>query len=542
MSGALTPEIIPASTNQFAIIIGETIGGEISSDNVIAAVEQICLDAHEVNLESSGFDAVEEHRKKLKKLRNAIDKHRKELGAELREQLNQINSAGNYLLELLQPAEQRLIGLSEQHKAEQARLKQEAEQRERDRLNALNAERIESLMDVDSALTDGRWFAEMSSEEWESEKSRILNKDAEIKEQQRAAAEAAAAAQAEIDRLKAEQAAREEAERQAAAEAAAKREEINLQRWETIRESGVENEWVGDPVDFTEQSFNQILERLITERREREERERLRQEQIDLANQLIQSAVEANPELHEVYPDAFAAIITSAHSGSFADADALRAAVDSRTAELKEMFAAKKAAQEAEAARRQAEQEAREAAERELAERQAAEERMKAERRQRMIDDLLHKAESLKEVLVTELQKVDWVEGSEPDTENEKTFFAMAFQESEIAARVSLAGDEYSSTDLLQTFEAEVREWIQARVDSLQKIQQELRDAEIIAADRKRISAIMSPAIESLQEQFVSPSSSSGHGHGEFLLHPAVRAGELLTELRELMAKYQIEL
>jgi len=529
MSGALTPEIIPASTNQFAIIIGETIGGEISSDNVIAAVEQICLDANEVNLESSGFDAVEEHRKKLKKLRNAIDRHRKDLGANLREQLNQINSAGNYLLELLQPVEQRLIGLSEQHKAEQARLKQEAEQRERDRLNALNAERIESLGDVDSALTDGRWFAEMSSEEWESEKSRILNKDAEIKEQQRVAAEAAAAAQAEIERLKAEQAAREEAERQAAAEAAAKREEISLQRWETIRESGVENEWVGDPAEFTEQSFNQILNRLITERREREERERLQQEQIDLANQLIQSAVEANPELHEVYPDAFAAIITSAHSGSFANADAVRTAVDSRTAELKEMFAAKKAAREAEAARLQAQQEAREAAERELAERQAAEERMKAERRQRMIDDCLHKVESLKEVLVNELQTVDWVEGSKPDMEVEKTFFAMAFQESEIAARLSLEGEEYSSTDLLQKFEAEVRGWIQARVDSLQKQQQELRDAEIIAVDRNEIAKIMAEPVKLLQKH-----------SDEF--HPAVRAGALLNELRELMAKYQIEL
>lgn len=542
MSEALTPEIIPASTDKFALVIGQTIGGEISSDDVITAVERICLDANEVSLQNGGFESVEAARKKLKNLRVAIDKHRKNLGADLREQLNQINSAGNYLLELLQPAEQRLIGLSEQHKAEQARLQQEAEQRERDRLNALNAERIASLAGVDSALTEGRWFAGMSSEEWESEKSRILNKDAEIKQQQRAAAEAAAAAQAEIDRLKAEQAAREEAERQAAAEAAAKREQISLQRWETIRESGVENEWVGEPAEFTEQSFNQILERLIRERREREERERLRQEQIDLANELIQSAVEANPELHEVYPDAFAAIITSAHSGLFANADAVRTAVDSRTIELKEMFAAKKAAQEAEAARLQAQQEAREAAERELAERQAAEERMKAERRQRTIDDLLYKVESLKEVLVTELQTVDWVEGSEPDTEVEKDFFAMAFQESEIAARVSSAGEEYSSTDLLQKFEAEVREWIQSRVDSLQKQQQELRDAEIIAADRKRISAIMSPAIESLEEQFVSPSSSSGHGHGEFLFHPAVRAGSLLTELRELMAKYQIEL
>lgn len=534
MSNALTPEIVPASASNFAIIIGETIGGNISSDGVITAVEQICLQANEVNLEGGGFDAVEEHRKRLKRLRNAIDKHRRELGANLREQLNQINSAGNYLLELLQPAEQRLIKLSEQHKAEQVRLKQEAEQRERDRLNALNVERIGSLGGVDSALTDGRWFAEMSLEEWESEKSRILTKDAEIKEQQRVAAEAAAAAQAEIDRLRAEQAAREEAERQAEAEAAAKREEISLQRWEAIRESGVENEWVGEPAEFTEQSFNQILNRLITERREREERERLRQEQIDLANQLIQSAVETNPELHEVYPGAFAAIITSAHNGSFANADAVRAAVDSRTVELKEMFAAKKAAREAEAARLQAQQEAREAAERELAERQAAEERMKAERRQRMIDDCLHKVESLKEVLVTEIQTVDWVIGSQPDMEVEKTFFAMAFQESEIVARLSLEGEEYSSTDLLQKFEAEVREWIQARVDSLQKQQQELRDAEIIAEDRKRISAIMSPAIESLQEQF--------DGHGEFQFHSAVNAAQLLSELRELMAKYQIEL
>jgi len=233
--------------------------------------------------------------------------------------------------------------------------------------------------------------------------------------------------------------------------------------------------------------------------------------------------------LHEVYPDAFAAIITSAHSGSFADADALRAAVDSRTAELKEMFAAKKAAQEAEAARRQAEQEAREAAERELAERQAAEERMKAERRQRMIDDCLHKVESLKEVLVNELQTVDWVEGSKPDMEVEKTFFAMAFQESEIAARLSLEGEEYSSTDLLQKFEAEVRGWIQARVDSLQKQQQELRDAEIIAVDRNEIAKIMAEPVKLLQKH-----------SDEF--HPAVRAGALLNELRELMAKYQIEL
>jgi hypothetical protein len=532
MSGALTPEIIPASTNQFAIIIGETIGGEISSDNVIAAVEQICLDANEVSLKNGGFESVEAARKKLKKLRVAIDKHRKDLGAELREQLNQINSAGNYLLELLQPAEQRLIGLSEQHKAEQARLKQEAEQRERDRLNALNAERIESLMDVDSALTDGRWFAEMSSEEWESEKSRILNKDAEIKEQQRAAAEAAAAAQAEIDRLKAEQAAREEAERQAAAEAAAKREEINLQRWETIRESGVENEWVGDPVDFTEQSFNQILERLITERREREERERRRQGQIDLANQLIQSAVDANPELHEVYPDAFAAIITSAHSGAFANANAVRDAADSRTAELKEMLAAKKAAQEAEAARLQAQQEAREAAERELAERQAAEERMKAERRQRLIDDCIHKAESLKEVLVTRFNTVDWIEGfgSANYIKHTETLFAEAFQDPKILAVLFLASDTYSSNDLLQKFEQDVRGWIEDHVDAAIKQQQELRDAEIIAKDRDRISAIMSPAIESLQAvQAVQ-------------FHPAVNAAQLLDELRELMAKYQIEL
>lgn len=542
MSESLTPEIIPAGTHRFSVVISKTIGDEITADNILTVVEQISAAANEVDLENGGFEAVEQHRKKLKKLRNAIDNHRRELGTELREQLNQINSAGKYLLEMLHPAEYRLIELSQQHKAEQARLKQEAEQRERDRLNALNAERIASLGDVDSALTEGRWVAEMSSEEWESEKSRILNKDAEIKEQQRAAAEAAAAAQAEIDRLNAEKAAREEAERQAAAEAAAKREEISKERWQTIRKSGVENEWVGDPADFTEESFNQMLDRLITERREREERERQRQEQIDLANQLIQSAVEANPELHGAYPNSFAAIITSAHSGSFANADAVIAAVGSRTAELQQMLAAQKAAEEAEAARLKAEQEAREAAERELAERQAAEERMKAERRQRMIDDCIHKVESLKEVLVTELQTVDWVEGSGPDTETEKTFFAMAFKESEIAARVSSAGEDYSSNDLLQKFEAEVRGWIQARIDSLQKQQQELRDAEIIAADRKRISAIMSPAIESLQEQFVSPSSSSGHGHGEFLFHPSVNAAQLLTELRELMAKYQIKL
>ena len=529
MSEALTPEIIPPGTHRFSLAISKTIGEEITADNILTVVEQISSAANEVDLENGGFEAVEEHRKKLKKLRNAIDHHRKQLGAELREQLNQINSAGKYLLEMLQPAEYRLIGLSEKHKAEQARLKQEAEQRERERLNALNAERIASLGDVNSALTEGRWVAEMCSEEWESEKSRILNKDAEIKEQEKAAAEAAAAAQAEIDRLKAEQAAREEAERQAAAEAAAKRDEISLQRWNAIRTSGVENEWVGEPADFTEESFKQILNRLIAERREREERERLRQEQIDLANQLIQSAVEANPELHEVYPDAFATIITSAHSGSFADTDAVIAAVGSRVAELQQMFAAKKAAQEAEAARLQAEQEAREAAERELAERQAAEEQMKAERRQRMIDDCIQKAESLKEVLVTELQTVDWAEGSDSDTETEKTFFAMAFKESDIAARVSSAGEDYSSNDLLQEFEAEVREWIQARVDSLQKKQQELLDAEEIATDRREIARIMAEPVKLLQKYSDE-------------LHPAVRARALLTELRELMAKYQIEL
>ena len=57
MSNALTPEIVPASTSKFALIIGETIGGNISSDGVINAIEQICLQANEVNLEGGGFDA-----------------------------------------------------------------------------------------------------------------------------------------------------------------------------------------------------------------------------------------------------------------------------------------------------------------------------------------------------------------------------------------------------------------------------------------------------------------------------------------------------
>ena len=527
MSDIITPEVIPASTGSFALTVAEAADREVNEQMVTQAVEDICQAAGIITLQDHGIDAVEENRKRLKRLRVEIDKHRKSLGADLRERLNEINAAGKFLISMIEPAEQRLIQLAGEHKAEQERMVREREEAERKRLNDLNADRVKSLGDVETALTEGRWFADLSAEEWESEKSRILSKDAEMKEQQRIAAEREAAAQAEIERLKAENARREEQERELEEQKEAMREECRQQRWACIHDHGVENEWVGDPADFTEPSFNQIMDRLIHEKRLREERENLLNKQISLAVSLVNDAANAQPEMEQ---DSFASFFHAVRTGAFTNDEEVSNAFAVRLGEVQRMVEAKKAADEA-----------RERAERELRERQAAEKKAIQDLRSRLISV----AESAKRQIESDCLPACAMESYD---DGEKLFSEKEYEEfrSESIAllrtrseRFLQATTEWIDNPIKKTCDGsrpfeELRSLImeaaeqcmQEHAEETAARYQQKKDAEASRLDRQKIHQVISSAIESIESMED--------------LHPSINVAEIAGSLRAVLKSHTL--
>jgi len=522
MSDVIKPEVIPASTGSFALTVAEAVDCEVNEQMVTQAVEEICEAASVISLQDDGIGAVEENRKRLKKLRSAIDKHRKSLGADLRERLNEINAAGNFLISKIEPAEQRLIQLSGEYKAEQERMAREREEAERKRLNDLNADRLKCLGDVETALTEGRWFADLSAEEWESEKSRILKKDAEMKEQQRIAAEKEAAAQAEIERLKAENARREELERQAEEHKKAMREECSRQRWACIHDHGVGNEWVGDPADFTEQSFNQIMDRLIDEKRQRKEREDALNEQISLAASLVDDAANAQPEVDQ---DSFAPFLHAVKTGAFKDCEEVSNAFDVRLREVQRMIEAKKAADEA-----------RERAERELHEKKVAEEKAIADLRSR----LTSVAESAKRRIEFDSLPACAIESYD---DGERLFSEQKYAEfrSKSAALLKMRAERFlaATTEWIGTCDCSrqfeelqaiiieaANQCMEEHTEGTAVRYQQMKDAEASRLDRHKIHQVISPAIDSIENMED--------------LHPSINVAEIAGSLRAILMAYNL--
>lgn len=206
-----------AGAEQTTVVIGRIDYGVAKTELADMVNRDLALTVNGID-DKAGYDICNKRRLDYVRLRNRLDKRRKELNAEARDHIRKVNDAEEELQLIIGPAELHVTKLVDGIDAAKAKIEQD----KRDAaFNARDAqlrhagvilERIvvESLTDdqISDKITDAIEFARLRKEEAdrqaaaEAERQRLA---AEEKERNRVEAEKLAADRAEFDRLKAEQ-------------------------------------------------------------------------------------------------------------------------------------------------------------------------------------------------------------------------------------------------------------------------------------------------------------------------------------------------
>lgn len=197
--------------------------------------------------DSKGLKIVHDARMVVKNLRVQVDKRRKELKAASLEYGRQVDTAAKQLTDLLEPIESHLQAEEDTVENEKARIKAEAEEAKRQKLQ----KRLEALMDFGvvgnavavEAMTDDGFQGLLDRAEAEHDAKLAAEREAAEKQKQEAAR--LAAERAELDRQRKEQEAERaklEAERRAIELENARREAAECARIETEQRIAREQE------------------------------------------------------------------------------------------------------------------------------------------------------------------------------------------------------------------------------------------------------------------------------------------------------------